>query len=552
MKKITNCFTWLTVLLLVLGTKNLSAQCAASFVYSTSGNGVYTFTSTSVGTNSAVTNYTWTYGNSTFSAGPGLNVVSTTYSVNGTYTVNFAFSNPCMSNTFAIITVTNATGCTLNANMSYSQGSNGLVNFNNLSTGTTGSTTYTLAYGDGATSSGFTSHTYAANGVYQATLTADNNGTTTCTSTKTLNINVTSYCNIAASFSTTQYGGGVVGFQSTTTGTTGPAYYSWNFGDGSSVSAGNNITSTSHQYVNGSYIATLTVSNNSIAPTCVSIYTQNVSVSSNTCNILPSFTYTVGANGVVNFSASNSGTSAVSNYMWNYGNWGSTGSGATTTYTYPTNGTYTVNLTAIGASSACVQSTSQIITITTSTCVANAQFSVTPTATAQVWNVIPVAPGNVAAAQWMWGDGQVSNTLYTSHSYSTAGTYTICLSVTVTCGAISQWCGSYYINKSSQDMSMIFVNVVPPSSPTGIQSNAINAANFQVYPNPSNGTFKVELENATELSTIKVYNAIGKLVYETSATESSKEIKLDNMSSGVYFIRINSGSSNQTKKLIIK
>lgn len=549
MKKITNYLMKLTVLLLLMNAKNLQAQCVASFNYSTSGNGAYTFTSTSIGTSSVSTTYTWTFGNSTFSVGPGLNVVNTTYSVNGTYTVNLTFANPCMSNTFAIITVTNATNCTLNANMSYGQGTNGLVNFNNLSTGTTGATTYTLDYGDGASGNNFNSHTYAANGIYTATLTADNNATTTCTSTKTLNINVTSYCNIAASFTTSQLGSGFVNFQSTTTGTTGPAYYTWMYGDGTSNNSGNNLTSITHQYVNGTYIATLTVSNSSVAPTCSSTYTQMVSVSSNTCNLLPSFTYTVGANGVVNFAAANSGSTPVSSYQWNYGNWGSTGTGATTSYTYPTNGTYTVNLTAIGSSSACVQSTAQVITITTSTCVANAQFSMTPTGTPQVWNVVPLAPGNVAAAQWMWGDGFVSNTLYTSHTYSTAGTYTICLSVTVTCGAVNQWCGSYYINKTSQDMSMILVNVVAPS-PTAIKENTGDAEIFEMYPNPAISAVNIQLKNESDAN-IKVFNAIGKLVYQAEINKSSKGIQLEGFASGVYFVKVNSGNSSVTKKLII-
>src|SRR5437868_5350624 len=75
-------------------------------------------------------------------------------------------------------------------------------NFNNTSTGTTGSTTYSWDFGDSSPLSTATSpgHTYAANGSYIVTLVADNNVSPACISTKTTVVVVNSYCNLNASF----------------------------------------------------------------------------------------------------------------------------------------------------------------------------------------------------------------------------------------------------------------------------------------------------------------------------------------------------------------
>lgn len=644
MKTITNGIKIIMFLFLLGTMKSGYSQCNASFGYTTAMNGQVFFTSTSIPTNST-TNYFWNFGNSTTYTSVGSPTASTTYTANGTYTVTLFFvtaSATCSNQISSVITITNATTptCNINANFTSSQGSNGLVNFNNISTGTVVGTTWSWNYGDATTSTNFASpHTYAANGTYTVTLTANNNFTASCVSTKTAVVFVNSICNLVANFTYTAGSNGLVNFSSTSSGTGTLTNYSWNFGNGNSAN-GSNLTGTSQTYTaNGTYVVTLTINtstvcvnqttqtititnitnpcnlsanftgagsngafnfnntttgtsagvtyawnfgdagtststspshtyansgtylvtltaNNNYSYSCVSTKTMNVVV--NICNLVASFSSTVGSNGSVNFSASSTGSTALTGYSWNFGD-GGNGSGANPTHVYQ-NGTYNVLLTAINYSTIpqCSDTVMHTIVVTTNTCVANANFSIAPTATAQYWNVIPAAPANVTSAHWTWGDGSSSNTLYTSHQYSVAGTYTLCLTVTVNCGATASYCTSYYIFKStnSNDQSMINVNVLDPNTVTGISNSAIQQVAFTIHPNPSNGEFTVNMNGLkSENAKVSVYSLIGKLVYESDVETSSgnlvKDINVNQLSNGVYFIKVSADNKEFTKKVVL-
>lgn len=643
MKTITNYLKMLAVFGILFSAITVKAQgCAPNFISTISGGNV-TFTSTSVGINSVNTTYYWTFGNGATANGTNLIFTSTTYTANGTYTVSLfvVSTSPTCSNVVThTINITSATTptCNLNANFTSSQGTNGLVNFNNTTTGTVVGTTYSWNYGDASSSTNFSSpHTYTANGSYIVTLTANNNFTASCVSTKTAVVVVNSICNLVANFTYTTGSNGLVNFTSTSAGTTTFTTHHWYFGNGLSAFGANasqtytangtyvvtlvdstsfptctsqisqtititNITnpcnlsanfsgsgtngvfnfnntttgtsagvtyawnfgdagtstntSPSHTYANsGTYLVTLTANNN-YSYSCVSTKTMNVVV--NICNLVASFSSTVGANGSVNFLASSTGSTPLTGYSWNFGD-GANGSGANPTHVYQ-NGTYNVLLTAINYSTIpqCSDTIVHTIVVASNTCVANANFSIAPTATAQYWNVIPAAPANVTGAHWTWGDGSSSNTLYTSHQYSVAGTYTLCLTVTVNCGATASYCNSYYIFKSSSntDQSMINVNVVDPSTITGFVSPTSKNSVYTLYPNPTNGDFTINMNGVTTNNVkITMFNVIGKLVYETEAETNNgefiKEISTNQLSNGVYFIKVNADNKDYTKKVVI-
>lgn len=69
-----------------------------------------------------------------------------------------------------------------------------------------------------------------------------------------------------------------------------------------------------------------------------------------------------------------------------------------------------------------------------------------------------------------------------------------------------------------------------------------------VYPNPSNGIFKLDLK--TEIDNIKVFDSLGKEVYnqkiDSQKSESIKTIDLSNLENGIYVISITNdkGSTN--------
>lgn len=646
MKKITQSFAALVLMLLVFTAKQSTAQCAANFTYSVNANGNVTFTSTSTLASSISTTYYWTYGNgsATFTATNGAGMFpSTTYTANGSYVVSlFILSTipSCSAGISQTITVNtvNSGSCNLVANFTASQGANGLVNFNNTSAGTASTTTYAWSFGNGNTSTALSpSTTYTANGTYIATLTANNNFTPSCTSTKTLAIvvnsncnlnaafnavpgsngNVTlsnlttpsvgvtytwnfgnstsanganpaltynangtytitlmvqsfspactssasavvtisnvSTCNLNANFTASQTGNGGVTFNNTSTGTSSTTTYAWTFGNGNSSTA--NAPSTSYT-ANGSYVVTLVANNNS-TPTCASTKTLVVNIS-NICNLSANFNYTVGNNGQVSFANVSTGTASNTTYLWNFGDNSTSTSANPPTHTYAT-GVYNVLLTLTNFSTfpTCQDTAMHAISVT-NTCVANANFTLSPTGTPKFWNAIPASTANISAAQWSWGDGTTSNTLFTSHLYSVAATYTICLSTTVNCGATASYCGSYYIFKSNngEGNEMIEVNVIDASS-VGIKNVSKDENMVMVYPNPNCGLFSVKMNGLNDGNlSIEVYNIYGQLLQNVQGSVQSKNmeqaIDLSSLPNGVYMLKVGNNTNTVIKKVSVQ
>ena len=226
------------------------------------------------------------------------------------------------------------------------------------------------------------------------------------------------------------------------------------------------------------------------------------------------------------------------------------------------NGAYSVTLVASDASYSppCLSIKIETLSVTTNTsCVANAGFSVSPSGTPQIWDAFPLFPANVSAAKWSWGDGSSTDSLYVSHTYATAGTYFICLSVTITCGATDSSCMNYAIYRTmhaTQNMNMIQVNVINPDAPLGIKNSSLENTVFNLSPNPNNGSFHININGLNSGKTaVTIYNTLGELVYkteqETLNSSLVKDIQLNQAANGVYFIKITSNGQTLTKKMVV-
>lgn len=73
-----------------------------------------------------------------------------------------------------------------------------------------------------------------------------------------------------------------------------------------------------------------------------------------------------------------------------------------------------------------------------------------------------------------------------------------------------------------------------------------------IYPNPSNtNSVTVNLPNSIEITSISLYSLIGSRVYNNSSVDESK-VKIENLKSGIYLLKINTENKSITKKVIIK
>jgi hypothetical protein len=165
----------------------------------------------------------------------------------------------------------------------------------------------------------------------------------------------------------------------------------------------------------------------------------------------------------------------------------------------------------------------------------------------------------VSAARWDWGDGTSDNQLYTSHIYSTAGNYSICLNTTVSCGAAASTCNYGALFKTqhnSENSGLVYVNILKPGLVTAFLDSQVQNLVYSIFPNPNNGVFNLRIAglNSDRLS-IAIYDLVGELVYqnfsESVSGDYSKTIQLNEVKTGVYFIKICAGENLLVKKIVI-
>ncbi|MCB9232468.1 MAG: PKD domain-containing protein [Bacteroidia bacterium] len=333
----------------------------------------------------------------------GENLVHT-YAAPGTYTVCASMASNCGTDTICFpVTIT----CN-QLLASWYHGFSGLTaTFVNQSIGNP--TTWSWDFGDGNTSAlKNPTHAYAASGTYTVCLIMSDS----C-SADTLCQTITTGCNtIQSAFGVT--GNNLINnFTDNSIGS--PVSWLWDFGDGSTSTQQN----PSHTYAStGNYNACLTVGNGCVQNT----YCNLIQI---TC--APPVAAMTGCvmqgTGVYN----NLSTGATS-YLWDFGD-GTTSTLANPNHTYANPGVYQVCLIATnscGSDTTCGPFSAP--------CVApNAAFNML-IGNNQVflYNSTTGPPANLL---WDFGDGNTSTQTNPVHTYPTAGTYTICLTSSNSCGS---------------------------------------------------------------------------------------------------------------------
>ena len=90
---------------------------------------------------------------------------------------------------------------------------------------------------------------------------------------------------------------------------------------------------------------------------------------------------------------------------------------------------------------------------------------------------------------------------------------------------------------------------------TALANEEFLQASFNIYPNPSKGSFNIEFKDFVNNYSVEVFDVTGKTIYENNFDQSSnlvQAINLQNTTSGVYFINVKSDKGIVTKKLVIE
>ena len=128
----------------------------------------------------------------------------------------------------------------------------------------------------------------------------------------------------------------------------------------------------------------------------------------------------------------------------------------------------------------------------------------------------------VGANSWDFGNGYTSSSNSPWHTFSSSGTYNVCLTLNTSCGP-SVYCENITVIDSS--------------------TNAIDEnyqESFNVFPNPNKGIFKIDYEPISNSNIqLNIFDLTGILVSKKDFL-NQKEILVDlsNKSKGTYLLKI--------------
>src|SRR6266567_3430837 len=350
------------------------------------------------------------------------------------------------------------------------------ANFTATHTRGTGPFSFRWDFGDGSQGTGNpVSHTYTTDGTFTVTVTiSDVFGSTGAQShsvTVTLSFGVT-----ITSISPSPSEVGVqVSFTANTVSGTGPYACSWSFGDGSSGTG----CSLNHTYTSaGNFTAMINAADSTGQTSSAS---QQFAVKTKL-----SVTGSVGPNPTDADLSTSFTTKAVGGVSpltcnWSFGD-GSSGTGCSATHIYTTSGTFTANVTI--TDSLGVKATTELtIVVDPKLVIAGVAPSPNPSEVrAQVSFTASTTGGTTPYVSYTWafGDGTTATTTIgtASHTYSSAGTFNITVTLTDSAGSRATLSGSATINQKLSVTAKASPNpteVSKPLSLTGTMSGGVGS-----------------------------------------------------------------------------
>lgn len=254
-------------------------------------------------------------------------------------------------------------------------------------------------------------HNYTACGVYVVTLNIATNTFCTSSFSDTILVNGGTTPTFTANVNNTN---GNTNFQAQPVS---PALtYSWNFGDNTT---GTGVAPTHTYTASGTYNVCLVVADTAGICSDTICDTVNVNLIPPSCNA----TFTTNINNATAFFTAQP-VQLGWNYSWNFGD-NTTGTGVVTSHQYQASGTYTVCLTVTDSANNCTSTFCDTVNITIS-CVAT--FTNTGNNNLQTFNATPL---NINwTYSWDFGDNTTGTGVITTHTYTSSGTFTVCLTVT--------------------------------------------------------------------------------------------------------------------------
>jgi hypothetical protein len=100
------------------------------------------------------------------------------------------------------------------------------------------------------------------------------------------------------------------------------------------------------------------------------------------------------------------------------------------------------------------------------------------------------------------------------------------------------------------DIPMLRMNFDPATAWAPSSINEVKTI-FNVYPNPTNGVFTIELDNNAKYD-VSVYNVLGQTVYSSTINTISTTVDLSLFDKGIYTIELKDNNTTYTEKVIVE
>jgi hypothetical protein len=135
--------------------------------------------------------------------------------------------------------------------------------------------------------------------------------------------------------------------------------------------------------------------------------------------------------------------------------------------------------------------------------------------------------------KWVMGDGNSYTTKLVTHGYALYGSYDVKLTVT----SLTSGC----FDSMSRNVIFDFSGIKP------IDNGAII-----VNPNPASGSFKITLRDGVKTGVVSIISNNGQVVYRSALSNQSEIILKENLSSGIYVIKVDSERGSAYTRLMIR
>lgn len=326
--------------------------------------------------------------------------------------------------------------------------------------------------------------------------------------------------------------------------------YSWDFGDGTY----SNNPYPYHTYNSpGTYIACLTVWDASGSSNCADTVCETITVTGNANNCDASFIYLDTINGTTYFLPNNYDQNL--SYYWDFGD-GNSSTDPFPTHTYSTPGTYTacLNVWEPMSGGQCADTVCQTIVVTNNTISCDANFYLfQDSLNTNVYYIWDLSSGNNLSYSWDFGDGTVSNQQYPTHTYTTQGVFTICLTITDNTGnCTDQYCQTIEVLNKAQGTT---INIVPFGQTADLAEESNIISDVKLFPNPSSSSINITLRsNVNNDYEYQIVDVMGNQIelgqLNSNQNVASKEINVEQLQQGVYFVQIIESSKKEKVKTL--